>query len=252
MSRRNRSLLVVIGLVVGLLGFVLSVAGSAGAVALPEVAVQPAAPALASTSSFTVALSAEPDSLDPAQTFDANAFLVGTQIYETLIAFAPNDLSPRPGLADAWSVSADGTVWTFNIPPNLKFHDGATLDAFAIAANFNRWWDPADPHHTGVFDYFSYLFGGFKGDPGCLLINVEAPDAATFRLTLKQAHSPLPIMLGSPALSIASPAAFANLKHAARGQRPVQIRELGRGRSHRRDRQHAISWPRAAVERPHV
>ncbi len=117
MSRRNRSLLVVISLVFGLLGFVLSVAGSVGAVAWPEVAVQPAAPSLTSTPYLTVALSAEPDSLDPAQTFDANAFLVGTQIYETLITFAPNDLSPRPGLADAWSVSADGTVWIFNIPP---------------------------------------------------------------------------------------------------------------------------------------
>ena len=100
MSRRTKSLLVMIGLVFGSLGFVLNVAGSAGAVALPEVAAPSAAPALASTPSFTVALSAEPDSLDPALTFDANAFLVGTQIYETLIALAPNDLSPRPGLAD--------------------------------------------------------------------------------------------------------------------------------------------------------
>ncbi len=74
-----------------------------------------------------------------------------------------------------------------------------------------------------MFDYFSYLFGGFKGDPGCLLINVEAPDAATFRLTLKQAHSPLPIMLGSPALSIASPAAFANLSTQPVGSGPFKF-----------------------------
>lgn len=165
----------------------------------------------------------EPDSLDPALTFDGNAVLIGAQIYETLITFAPNDLSPRPGLADEWSVSADGKMWTFNIPPNRKFSDGTTVDAFAVAANFNRWWDPANPHHTGVFDYFSYLFGGFKGNPNCLLINVEAPDAATFRLTLKQAHSPLPIMLGSPALSIASPAAFANLGTQPVGSGPFKL-----------------------------
>lgn len=224
MLHRVAALLAVIAGVVGLLGVVLGVMTSTPPPAAAAEIVRPAsASSLSVAAPLTVALSAEPDSLDPALTFDANAFLAGTQIYETLIALAPNDLSPRPGLADEWSVSADGKVWTFNIPPNRKFSDGTPVDAFAIAANFNRWWDPADPNHTGLFDYFSFLFGGFKGDPGCLLLNVEAPDAATFRLTLKQAHSPLPIMLGSPALSIASPAAFASLSTQPVGSGPFKL-----------------------------
>ncbi|MBI5566135.1 MAG: hypothetical protein HY870_14660 [Chloroflexi bacterium] len=72
MSRRTPALLVVVGLAVGLLGLVLSVAGSVGATPLPQSSPESmesiAAPTLASTSSLTVAIAAEPDSLDPALT----------------------------------------------------------------------------------------------------------------------------------------------------------------------------------------
>lgn len=225
MLRPRVSLSLSVILATFVLAVVLSAAGSVGAQPLPERLSSDLSPsaALAATSQLTVAISAEPDTLDPALTFDGGALLISVQIYETLIAYAPNDLSPRPGLADDWSVSADGKVWTFNIPPNMKFHDGATLDAFAIAANFNRWWDPANPHHVGAFDYFTYLFGGFKGDPNCLLINVEAPDAATLRLTLNRAQSSLPVMLASPALGIASPAAFGNLDTQPVGSGPFKF-----------------------------
>ncbi len=227
MSRHAVSLLVVVVVAVSALTLVLGAVGSAGAHPARDVALisppQSASPSPASTAALTVALAAEPDRLDPALTFDSNAFLIGAQIYETLITYAPNDLSPLPGLADTWSVSADGKVWTFNIPPGIKFHDGTPLDAFAVAANFNRWWDPANPHHTGTFDYFGGLFGGFKGDPDCWLLNVEAPDAATFRLTLKRAYSTLPVLLGSPALGIASPAAFGALDTQPVGSGPFKF-----------------------------
>lgn len=227
MSRRTVSLLTVLVVAVGAVGLVLGAAGSAGAAYLRESPFYtvPRVPSStsASSSSLTVALAAEPDGLDPALTFDGNAFLISAQIYETLISYAPNDHSPLPGLADAWSVSADGKVWTFNIPPNLKFSDGATLDAFAIAANFNRWWDPANPHHIGTFDYFGGLFGGFKGDDTCWLLNVEAPDAATFRLTLAHPNSALPVMLGSVMFGIASPAAFDTLSTQPVGSGPFKF-----------------------------
>jgi peptide/nickel transport system substrate-binding protein len=227
MPRHTLSLLAVAIVVAGALTLVLGATGSAGANlardAVLKVPLQSASRSAASTLVLTAALAAEPDRLDPALTFDNNAFLIGAQIYETLITYAPNDLSPLPGLADTWSVSADGKTWTFNIPPGIKFHDGTTLDAFAVAANFNRWWDPANPHHTGTFDYFGGLFGGFKGDPDCWLLNVEAPDAATFRLTLKRAYGTLPVLLGSPALGIASPAAFDTLDTQPVGSGPFKF-----------------------------
>jgi peptide/nickel transport system substrate-binding protein len=133
---------------------------------------------------------------------------VAGQIYDTLVGYPPGGSQPIPGLAETWTVSPDGKIWTFNLRSGLKFHDNTTLDANAVAFNFNRWWDPANPAHIGTFDYFGFVFGGFKGDPGCLLAGVGTLSATQFQMTLTQALSPLPDMLTLPAFAIASPAAI--------------------------------------------
>ncbi len=126
----------------------------------------------------------------------------------------PGGLSARyvrrrsPALAESWTVSPDGKTWTFNLRPGIKFHDNTALDAAAVADNFNRWWDPAHPAHTGSFDWFYRLFGGFKGDANCKIAGVAALNATQFRLTLTSAYSPLPSILAVPAFAIASPAAI--------------------------------------------
>jgi peptide/nickel transport system substrate-binding protein len=163
---------------------------------------------LASTAVFTVAIGSDVSGLDPALTTDGVSFQVATQLYDTLVAYQPGTSVPIPGLADSWTASADGKTWTFNLRPGLKFHDNTSLDANAVAFNFNRWWDPANPAHIGSFDYFRGLFGGFKGDTGCLLAGIGALNATQFQMTLTQALSPLPSMLAVPAFAIASPTAI--------------------------------------------
>ena len=72
-----------------------------------------------------------------------------------------------PGLAESWEASEDGLEWTFYLREGVKFHDGTDVNADAVVTNWNRWWDPEDPlhvGHTGEFFYFSYFFGGFKGE----------------------------------------------------------------------------------------
>ncbi|WP_431280983.1 ABC transporter substrate-binding protein [Humitalea sp. 24SJ18S-53] len=48
----------------------------------------------------------------------------------------------RPDLALSWEVSADHRVYTFELRPGLKFHNGRVLDAEAVAACFRRMMDP--------------------------------------------------------------------------------------------------------------
>src|SRR5262249_8381958 len=43
-----------------------------------------------------------------------------------------------PALAESWSASSDLTAYTFKLRPNVKFHDGTTLDAEAVKLSFDR------------------------------------------------------------------------------------------------------------------
>ena len=46
------------------------------------------------------------------------------------------------------------------------FHDGTPFNADAVVFNFTRWWDPAHPYHFGdwTWDYWAYMFNGFRGE----------------------------------------------------------------------------------------
>ena len=46
-----------------------------------------------------------------------------------------------PALAETWTVSADGTVYTFKLRRNVKFHDGTDFDASDVKWNLDRLLD---------------------------------------------------------------------------------------------------------------
>lgn len=171
---------------------------------------QGAGRASALAGSLVVGMRDEPAGLDSAQATDTAAFLVAAQVYDTLLRTAPGGSMVVPGLAQTWVVSADGRTWTFGLRAGVKFHDGTPLDAAAVLYNFNRWWDPDDPNHNGAFDYFAGTFGGFKGDPGCLISGLETSGSQHFIIRLAQPFHSLPSALTLPAFAIASPAGIKN------------------------------------------
>lgn len=78
--------------------------------------------------------------------------------------FAPGTADLVPALAEKWEANADATVWTFNLRKDVKFHNGAALDANDVVATFVSQWDAKSPNHvgrTGSFEYFGALFGNF-------------------------------------------------------------------------------------------
>jgi peptide/nickel transport system substrate-binding protein len=74
-----------------------------------------------------------------------------------------------PGLAESWSVSDDGRVWTFNIREGVTFHNGDPCTAEEIAWGINWMID------VGT-DSLSYLFTQFE--------KVVALDPTTLQITL--------------------------------------------------------------------
>lgn len=69
----------------------------------------------------------EPPSLDPHLTSGLSELNIQLALFEGLLRPDPQDLSPRPGLAESWTVSPDGLVYTFSLRPDLRWSDGAPL-----------------------------------------------------------------------------------------------------------------------------
>ena len=79
--------------------------------------------------------------IDPVTVANSGGSLMLMQTGEFL-ALDGNDLVLRPMLALSWSPNNDGTVWTFKLRPNVKFHNGHVLNADDVAATMDRLCDP--------------------------------------------------------------------------------------------------------------
>ena len=113
---------------------------------------------------FVSVQAAEPISLDCADETDGETFNVCGQMFESLLSFEPGTVKLKGVLATEWKANDAATEWTFKLRPNVKFHNGATMDANDVVATYARQWDASSPYHkgdSGNFDYWNDYFGGF-------------------------------------------------------------------------------------------
>src|SRR5947209_5691524 len=151
---------------------------------------------------FVVGMEAEPPGLDPGQALGLHTLRVTAEIFETLVATAVDSTDIVPGLAESWTTSPDGLVWTFKLRKGVRFHDGTPLDAAAVKFTFDRVIDPSHPHaKSGKWSFVAGYLSSVK--------SVDAPDPLTVRLNLKYPTSSLPALLALPNCAIVSPTAFA-------------------------------------------
>ncbi|MHA7248472.1 ABC transporter substrate-binding protein [Arthrobacter tecti] len=81
-------------------------------------------------------------------------------------------------LAEEWSSTPDGRVWTFRLRPNVKFHNGQTLVAADAAYSITRILDPevASPQ-AGVLAPILEPAGIRATDPLTLVFELLSPNA---------------------------------------------------------------------------
>jgi ABC-type transport system substrate-binding protein len=82
---------------------------------------------------------------DPATTYSSGDKLV----FSGLVSFDPR-LNLTPDLADTWEVSDDGTVYTFHLRENAKFHDGKPVTAEDVVYSWERAASPALASDTAL------------------------------------------------------------------------------------------------------
>ncbi len=80
----------------------------------------------------------EPPHLDPtAGAAAAIDEVVYANVFEGLTRIGP-DGSVQPALAESWTVSDDGKVYTFKLRSGVKFHDGTDLDSGDVKFSLDR------------------------------------------------------------------------------------------------------------------
>jgi peptide/nickel transport system substrate-binding protein len=148
---------------------------------------------------------AEPQALDPHAVTAVNDFRILMNVYDGLVRYASGTLEVEPALATDWTISDDGTVYTFTLRDGVSFHDGSPFDAEAVVFNFERMLNEDHPYHdTGPFP-LSFFFSAIE--------SVEATGDMEVTFTLNAPYAPFLSNLAYPTGLIVSPAAV--MEHGA-------------------------------------
>lgn len=124
--------------------------------------------------------------LDPQMVSDLASTRIAADLFEGLTRF---DASGRPeaGLAESWTISADGKSWTFRLHDGLRFSDGTPIAASVFPAALARIRDEKSGSPHGA------LFG--------VIDSIDAPDAGHVIVRLTNPFPELPALLAHPAMA---------------------------------------------------
>lgn len=145
--------------------------------------------------------------LDPARTQRLESVRITTQILDPLVRADPNTGEPVSGLAQEWTISDDGLIYTFELDPQTTFSDGSALTPQALASNLERWEALGQQPLTRLTQPYHQLFGSVDSEnQPPLVTSWEIPGDQMLRVTLSRPSVSFPKVLTQPALGIALPA----------------------------------------------
>ena len=132
---------------------------------------------------------ADPPTLDPHLTSDTTSAGLVVEIFSGLVALN-TDLQLVPDVAESWEINEDGTVYTFHIRDDAKFHDGKRVTADDFKWSMQRAAHPdtaspvADTYLNDIVGVEAVLEGETEDisgitviDDSTLQIEIDAPKA---------------------------------------------------------------------------
>jgi peptide/nickel transport system substrate-binding protein len=186
--------------------------GAAAATGLgPVASAQDATPVTGGT--LRVGVQGDPAELDPHLTVLNAAGVVIDLVYDGLVK-EDDELVPQPALAESWTISEDGLVYTFALRQGVTWHSGSPFTSADVKFSFERLADPASASPSAA---------NVAG-----IVSVETPDESTAVVTLSARDASFIANLCRPGLSIVSQAAveeFGDLNTTMVGTGPFVFRE---------------------------
>jgi peptide/nickel transport system substrate-binding protein len=136
--------------------------------------------------SMTVTYKDDVSTLDPAIGYDWQNWSMIKSLFDGLMDYEPGTTTLRPDLAESFTISDDGTVFTFKIRPGVKFHNGRELVADDVKYSIERVVKP-ETQSPGA-GFFSTIagFAEFQAGTAAELSGVKVVDPATVEFTLSQ------------------------------------------------------------------
>jgi peptide/nickel transport system substrate-binding protein len=126
---------------------------------------------------ITIVREVDSNNYDPHRTTARAASEALFMMGDTIVSLAPDMQTITDGLAESWTVSDDGLVYTFTLKEGVQFCDGRAMTADDVVYSFQRWIDPATKSPVAWR----------AGD----VASIEAVDDRTVRYTLKAPFSEL-------------------------------------------------------------
>jgi oligopeptide transport system substrate-binding protein len=143
----------------------------------------------------------DPGTLDPARLTDIYGVTIVNQVFDGLVEFDAH-LNVLPALAESWSASRDGLVWTFQLRRGVQFHNGREVVAADVVYSLSRLLDPAVGSPRPWFLDKVQGAEAFRSGTTKSLDSIKAIDRHSVQITLAEAFAPFISILGLPHLTI--------------------------------------------------
>jgi len=164
-------------------------------------------------------ITTEPKSLDPALSTDITTAVLTGLMYNNLVEFGIGS-EIIPGLAESWSISEDGKIYTFHLRQNVNFWNGKPFTSADVTYSFERLLHPdtRSPQTwllTPIQGAREYMAGDSDHISGIKIISEHE-----LQLHMDSPFAPLIGFLGAPATAIISSSWEADLKESPMGTGP--------------------------------
>lgn len=148
-----------------------------------------------------------PENFNPQLNTTGTSLNAARSVFNRLVDFEKGATTVRPSLAESWSISPDGLVYTFDLRKDVQFQktDFFTptrpFNADDVLATFSRMGDANDPYHNisgGSYDFYNdmafptLIKSLEKVDDNTVRFTLTAPDAtflASLGMTFASIHS---------------------------------------------------------------
>lgn len=124
--------------------------------------------------------------LDPAIGYDWQNWSMIKSLFDGLMDYVPGTTELRPGLAESYEVSEDGTVFTFALRQGVTFHNGREMTAEDVKYSLDRVMRPETQSPGAGFFASIQGFDEMSSGEADTLSGVEVVDPHTVRITLSR------------------------------------------------------------------
>ncbi len=168
----------------------------------------------------------EPETLDPSLAADESSVTIARSLFEGLLRPPVGQGEPRPGVASAYEVAADGLVYVFRLRPEARWSDGRPVVADDFVYAWRRVLQPETGSRSApLLDVVAGAEAFRRGQAPPEAIGLRALDPTTIEVRL---DTPAPFFL-----SLLTYPAFAPVRRdvveAGRGQWTRPGRLVGNG-----------------------